>query len=66
MEATITNIEFEPIFKENDNDQFVYKNGEWVKSNELTINCLWRTWLVTEGALRKNIDGYIVYGIKKQ
>jgi hypothetical protein len=47
---------FIPMFKESDSEQFVFKNNEWIKSNESEIMSLWNKWslLITADSFREN------------
>lgn len=58
---------FQPIFKELDeNNQYYYDNGNWIKCSENIINSLWNTWVVSKYAERQSDkDGYIIYGYLK-
>ena len=54
---------FTPLFKEKDeNNQFVFQNNEWIKSNEDTINSLWATWVCSEKSHKQYEGEFIIFG----
>jgi hypothetical protein len=57
---------FIPIFKEKtDKEQFIFKNNEWVRTNEINIMSMWIEWGKRKDGLRYNDkDGFTVYGYK--
>lgn len=60
---------FVPLFKEKSNEeQFMFKNDEWVRTNETTIMAIWYQWGKREDQSKyEDEDGFTVYGfIKKE
>ena len=55
---------FVPLFKEKSNEeQFMFKNDEWVKTNETNISGMWFKWGKREDqSTYKDEDGFTVYG----
>ncbi len=54
---------FEPSFKEKDKDQFYFKDGVWIKTDELWIINLWTKWVVSKNAHRYfDKDRYLIFG----
>ena len=55
---------FVPLFKEKSNEkQFMFKNDEWVSTNETNISGMWFQWGKREDQSKyKDEDGFTVYG----
>lgn len=55
---------FVPLFKEKSNEeQFMFKNDEWVRTNETNISGMWFQWGKREDQSKyKDEDGFTVYG----
>lgn len=56
---------FTPLFKEktNGNNQYLFKDNEWVLSNEDTIDGLWAKWVISKNTHKYYDDeGYLVFG----
>lgn len=55
---------FVPLFKEKSNEeQFMFKNDEWVRTNETNINRMWIQWGKRKDQSKyKDEDGFTVYG----
>jgi len=60
---------FVPLFKEQSNEeQFIFKNDEWVRTNETNISGMWFDWGRREDQSKyEDEDKFVVYGyIKKE
>jgi hypothetical protein len=60
---------FVPLFKEQSNEeQFMFKNDEWVRTNETNISGMWFNWGRREDQSKyEDEDKFVVYGyIKKE
>lgn len=60
---------FVPLFKEQSNEeQFMFKNDEWVRTNETNISGMWFQWGKREDQAKyEDEDKFVVYGyIKKE
>jgi len=60
---------FVPLFKEQSNEeQFIFKNDEWVRTNETNIMSMWFDWGKRKDQSRyEDEDSFTVYGyIKKE
>lgn len=54
---------FNPSFKEKDKDQFYFKDGVWIKTDELWIVELWAKWVVSKNPHRYfDKDGSLIFG----
>jgi len=60
--------EFTPSFKEKDNEQqYYYSNGEWIKCGEDRIDSLWHKWVVAKNASRDSDDeGFSIFGFTNE
>lgn len=60
---------FVPLFKEQSNEeQFMFKNDEWIRTNETNISGMWFQWGEREDQSKyEDEEGFTVYGfIKKE
>jgi hypothetical protein len=58
---------FKPLFKEDlKGNQFIYRDNEWVRSNETQISMQWKYW-VTEPNADKQYDdeGFTIFGFNE-
>lgn len=55
---------FVPLFKEQNNEeQFMFKNDEWIRTNETNISGMWFNWGRREDQSKyEDEDGFTVYG----
>jgi len=55
-----------PIFKEKSNEeQFMFKNDKWVRTNETNISGMWFEWGRREYQSKyEDEEGFTVYGYK--
>jgi hypothetical protein len=58
---------FIPLFKEQSNEeQFMFKNDEWVRTNETNISGMWFQWGRREDQSKyEDEDKFVVYGYIK-
>lgn len=56
---------FEPVFKEKNNEFFIFSKGKWIKSNEEAAFLLWEIWASSNRGHRlKDSEGFIIYTYK--
>ena len=61
------NKNFRPLFKEDlKGNQFIYRDNEWVRSNETQISMQWKYWVTDPNADKQYDDeGFTIFGFNE-